>query len=194
MIKFAKFLGTGLVLVLFALLAYSAYQGFTENAGSAGVVGGSFALIDDNGRLATDRQFRGRWMIVYFGYTHCPDACPTALNNIADTLDLLGSERVKVAPIFVTIDPARDTAKVLKEYLSSFSNDIIGLTGSDTAIMAAEQAYHVYAVKHAEPSGDYEMDHSSLVYIMDPQGSFVTNFTDETDPKTIAAKMKDLMG
>ena len=187
-------LSAALTIGLFALLAYSAYTAFSENAGPGGTIGGSFALEDQNGRAVTDQTFRGKWLIVYFGYTHCPDACPTALNNIADALDQLGEKRKRVAPIFITIDPARDTAKVLKEYLENFGPDFAGLTGSDAAIGSVEQEYHVYAAKHAEPNGDYDVDHSSIVYIMDPTGRFITNFTDETDPSTIATRLKALMG
>jgi len=194
MIKVFKFLGTGLILAAFAMMAYSAFQQFSENAGSGGVIGGAYTLTDQNGHAVTDKTYLGRWQIVYFGYTHCPDACPTALNNIADALGDLGANAAKIVPIFVTIDPARDTKTVLKDYLANFGASFVGLTGSASAIAAAEQEYHVYAVKRPETNGDYEMDHSSVIYIMNPQGQFITNFTDQTDPGVMATKLKALMG
>lgn len=191
--RFLKTLGAGFAIALFALLAYAAYSNFSGTATNAGSVGGPFALIDQNGRAVTDKDFKGRWLIVYFGYTHCPDACPTALNTIGATLDQLGSKRGRVTPIFITIDPARDTAATMKSYVASFGPEFVGLTGSDAAIAAVEQAYHVYAAKHSTADGGYDMDHSSVLYVMGPDGQFVTNFADETDPATLAARLKSLI-
>ncbi len=193
MTAYLKTVATGFVLALFALLAYAAYGNFTGTANNAGVVGGPFALIDQNGRGVTSRDFNGRWLIIYFGYTHCPDACPTALNTIGEAIDQLGAKRALVTPIFITIDPARDTAAVLKSYLASFGPEFVGLTGSDGAIASAEQTYHVYAAKHSTPDGSYDMDHSSVLYVMDPQGTFVSNFADEIDPATLANRLKSLI-
>ena len=185
---------TGAVLlVLLTLLSYSAYLAFSENAGPAGVIGGKFALVDQNGRAVTDQSFHGHWLVIYFGYSRCPDECPEALNHIANALAQIGDKRKQVVPIFITVDPARDTAKVLKDYVENFGPDFVGLTGSDAAIAGAEQAYHVYAAKHPEANGNYDMDHSSIIYIMDPTGRFATNFTGDTDSNTIAARLKALV-
>jgi protein SCO1 len=143
--------------------------------------------------VVTDKAYRGKWMLVYFGYTHCPDACPTALNDMALALDQLGPARARVQPIFITIDPERDTPAAIGDYVKSFAEDFVGLTGSQPEITAAERAYRVYAAKHKdEGSGDYTMDHSSIVYVMDPEGRFVTNFTHETAPEKMAEKLKEL--
>ena len=193
MTPYLKTLASGFVLALFAILAYLAYANFAGSGNNAGVIGGSFALVDQNGKAVTDKDFKGRWLIVYFGYTHCPDACPTALNTIGEAIDQLGPKRGLVTPIFITIDPARDTAAVLKSYVASFGPEFVGLTGSDSAIASAEQAYHVYAAKHPTADGGYDMDHSSVLYVMDPKGGFVTNFADEIDPETLANRLKSLI-
>jgi protein SCO1/2 len=186
-------IGVALALATFALLAYAGYAAFSSNAVTAGAIGGPFSLTDQNGRTVTDRDLRGKWLVIYFGYTHCPDACPTALNNIADALQALGSKRARVTPIFITVDPARDTPAVMKSYVQNFGSGFVGLSGSGAAVTAVEQAYRVYATKHVNADGSYDMDHSSIIYIMDPNGHFVTNFTDETDPGAIAGRLKALI-
>ncbi len=156
-------------------------------------VGGPFSLIDENGHPITDRDFRGKWMLVYFGYTHCPDACPTALSHIANALDQLGpAAAAKIAPIFITVDPARDTPQVMREYVAAFGPGIRGLSGSAAQIAAAETQYRVYAAKHPEKNGGYSMDHSSIVYVMNPDGEFVASFTHETTVAAMVAKLRAL--
>jgi protein SCO1 len=156
-------------------------------------IGGPFSLQDGDGHTVTDQNFRGRWMLVYFGYTHCPDACPTALNDMANALDLLNpAQRAKVAAVFITVDPDRDTPAVMKEYVSAFDAPITALSGSADAIAQAEREYRVYAAKHPTDGNDYEMDHSSIIYVMDPQGRFVANFSHENNPQEIAAKLQQL--
>ncbi len=155
-------------------------------------IGGPFALTDAAGQTVTDSAFRGKWMLVYFGYTHCPDACPTALADIASALDKLGPAAKDVVPVFITVDPARDTGPVMKDYAAAFGPEFVGLTGSDPAIKSAEKAYRVYAAKHPLAGDDYVMDHSSIIYVMDPQGHFVTNFTQDSDPGKMAEKLKQL--
>ncbi len=156
-------------------------------------IGGPFRLTDADGRIVTDASFRGKWMLVYFGYTHCPDACPTALQDIANALDGLSpAARAKVVPVFITIDPARDTPSVMQTYVSGFGPSFVALSGDPAAIAQAEKEYRVYAAKHPTGDGDYEMDHSSIIYVMDPQGRFVANFTHETSPVQMADKLKQL--
>ena len=156
-------------------------------------IGGAFSLQDGNGRVVTDRQFRGRWMLVYFGYTHCPDACPTALQDMANAMDALGPQKSRVAAVFITVDPERDTPPVMKEYVAAFDADITGLSGSPAAVAAVARAYRVYYAKHPNKDGSYEMDHSSIIYLMNPEGEFVANFTHETPPEQIAAKLRSLV-
>jgi protein SCO1/2 len=152
-------------------------------------IGGSFQLTDSNGVAVTDANFRGKWMLVYFGYTHCPDACPTALQDLADTL---GPAAAKVVPVFITVDPARDTPAVMKDYISAFGAGIVGLSGPQEAITQAETEYRVYAAKHPTGNGGYEMDHSSMIYIMDPQGRFAGTFASASSAKEMAEKLNQL--
>jgi protein SCO1/2 len=131
--------------------------------------------------------------MVYFGYTHCPDACPTALNDMALALDELGPKRAEVRPVFVTVDPERDTPSVLKDYVASFDAPILALTGTPQEVAQAAKAYRVYYAKHPEPGGDYSMDHSSVIYVMDPQGRFTASFTHQSTPQEIAERLKKLL-
>ncbi len=155
-------------------------------------IGGPFTLLDGNGHTVTDRDFRGRWMLVYFGYTHCPDACPTALQDMATALDDLGDKRRDVAPVFITVDPERDTPAVMKDYVANFGPGIVGLSGTPDAVAQAAREYRVYYAKHPTTDG-YDMDHSSIIYLMDPQGRFVANFTHETPPEQIAVRLRALV-
>ena len=125
-----------------------------------------------DGKTVTDADFRGRYMLVFFGFTHCPDICPAELQVIAQALDKLGDKGKKVVPVFITLDPERDTPQAMAEYVKSFGPNFVGLTGSPEAIAAAAKAYRVaYAkVENKESAGDYSVDHSALVYLMDPEG------------------------
>lgn len=155
-------------------------------------IGGPFSLLDGDGRTVTDRDFRGRLMLVYFGYTHCPDACPTALQDMATALDTLGDKRQQVVPIFITVDPERDTPGVMKDYAANFGPGMTALSGSIEAVKQAAHSYRVYYAKHPTTDG-YDMDHSSIIYLMDRQGRFLANFTHETPPEQIAAKLRSLV-
>jgi len=182
----------GLLLVGILLAGGIAWEKYHDGAPMA-KIGGPFQLVDSqSGKTVTDQDYKGKWLLIYFGYTHCPDACPTALNDLSLALDKLGDKRRAMAPLFITIDPERDTADVMKDYAASFAPDIVGLTGSTDQIAKAEKAYRVYAAKHPTKDGGYDMDHSSIIYVMDPSGRFVTNFTHETDPDQMAAKLMSL--
>jgi protein SCO1/2 len=139
-------------------------------------IGGQFTLVDQDGRTVTDVHFRGKWLLVYFGYTLCPDACPTALNDMAEALDQLDPvKRQKVQAIFITVDPERDTPAVMKDYVGAFQGaDIVGLTGTREQVSVAEAAYRVHARRYDRPDGDYVMSHAATIDIMDPDGRFVT--------------------
>jgi protein SCO1/2 len=153
-------------------------------------VGGPFSLVDQTGRTVTDRDFRGRYMLVYFGFTHCPDVCPAALQVMQAALDKVGAKAKSVAPVFITVDPERDTPEVLADYLSSFPGTT-GLTGSPEAVRAAATAYRVYyrKMKDEGSSADYTVDHTSIIYLMGPDGAFLAHFTHATPVDTIAAKL-----
>jgi protein SCO1/2 len=159
----------------------------------ASAIGGSFRLVDQNGKTVTDADLKGKWSLVYFGYTHCPDACPTALNDIAIALDQLGPKREAVRSVFITVDPERDTPEALKDYVTSFDAPILALSGSPEEIARAAKAYRVYYAKHPEPGGDYSMDHSSVIYVMDPEGRFTASFTHQSTPEEIAERLRKLL-
>ncbi|WP_428377728.1 SCO family protein [Lichenicoccus sp.] len=155
-------------------------------------IGGPFTLTAADGRTVTDADFRGKWMLVYFGYTHCPDACPTALNNIANALDMLKERQKDMAPVFITVDPARDTPDVMGKYVGLFDKQITGLTGTQAQLDIAEQEYRVYAARHAEKNGGYSMDHSSIIYVMDKAGHFSTFIDGAASAEDIAARLRKL--
>jgi len=159
----------------------------------ASAIGGPFRLVDQDGKTVTDADLKGKWSLIYFGYTHCPDACPTALNDIAVALDELGPKRAAVRPVFITVDPERDTPEVLKAYVTAFDAPILALTGTPEEIAQAAKGYRVYYAKHPEAGGDYSMDHSSVIYVMDPQGRFTASFTQQNPPEEIAERLKKLL-
>ena len=157
-------------------------------------IGGPFRLQGADGREVTDADFRGRWMLVFFGFIRCPDVCPTALQTVASALDTLNAEdRRKVAVLFITVDPERDTPAVMQEYVGAFGPGITGLSGTPEQIAAVAKAYRVYYAKHPTGGDEYSMDHSSIIYVMDPRGRFAANFTHQTSPDAIAAKLRTLM-
>jgi protein SCO1 len=153
-------------------------------------VGGPFALLDQNGETRTDADFRGRWMLVYFGYTNCPDVCPTTLALMAEVLKRLGARANHVAPVFITLDPARDTPKVLKQYLASFDPRFIGLTGPNSHIAAVAAEYKVYHARRNLPGGGYAIDHSGVICLMGPDGRFRTDYDNSQGPDEIAADLR----
>jgi cytochrome oxidase Cu insertion factor (SCO1/SenC/PrrC family) len=159
-------------------------------ASGTATIGGPFRLTDQDGQTRTDKDFRGRFMLVYFGYSFCPDVCPTTLAMMANALDKLGPARGHVAPIFVTVDPARDTPQVLKTYVKSFGPDFVGLTGSPAEIDAAEKAYRVFARKHPLPGNTYAMDHSSEIVLMGPDGRFLAYYEEDVGPDALAADLR----
>jgi protein SCO1/2 len=162
------------------------------SAGRGGAnIGGPFALIDQHGKPTTEADFKGKVMLVYFGYTYCPDVCPTTLATIGQALDRLSpDERKQVAPIFITVDPERDTADVMGQYVANFAPDMVGLTGPLDAIQKVEHEYHVYAAKHPEKDGSYSMDHSSIVYFMDRDGRYRAILSGEVTAAQIADGVK----
>ncbi|MBI1207622.1 MAG: redoxin domain-containing protein [Azospirillum sp.] len=154
-------------------------------------IGGPFTLTDHTGRRVTDADFTGRYRLIYFGYTYCPDVCPTELQAMSTALDRLGADGERLQPLFITIDPARDTPAHLADYVALFHPRLIGLTGSAAEIAAAARAYRVYYAR--PPGGDdqtYLMDHSSFVYLMGPDGQFLTAFPSGVDPEKMAAGIK----
>ena len=154
---------------------------------SAGVtVGGPFTLTDTAGHTVTDADYRGRWMLVYFGYTFCPDVCPTELQTVAGALDALGPEAAKLAPIFITIDPARDTPAKVGEFAAAFSPRLLGLTGTPAQVDQAAKAFAVYYARGKETTGGYLMDHSRIAYLMGPDGQPIDMLPLDKGPQATA--------
>jgi protein SCO1/2 len=154
-------------------------------------IGGSFELVDKEGKVWKDTDFKGKPMLVYFGYSYCPDNCPTALYNITQTLEKLGNEKV-VQPIFVTIDQARDTIAQLHTYAQNFHKDFVMLTGSKEQVDQAIKAYRVHAARASEERGgqDYLMDHSSIIYFMNKDGKYLTHFNHQTPPEDMVERVR----
>lgn len=150
-------------------------------------IGAPFKLTDHTGKVRTDKDFQGKLVIVYFGYSYCPDVCPTGLLNLVNAMDLLGDKAHKTQVLFITVDPQRDTPENLATYMENYGHDFIALTGSEKELAPVLKGYHVYAQKAQEDRGvsDYLIDHSSIIYVMDPQGSYLTSFNHQTSPKEI---------
>jgi protein SCO1 len=187
---FAAFL-TGLVIFSGAFLYATGNLGGGGTGSSA--IGGPFRLVDQNGNPITDADLKGKPYLVFFGYTHCPDVCPTTLFDVSEVLRALGKDADGTGALFVTVDPERDTPAVMKDYLSSFDPHLRGATGDRTAIDATEKSYRVYAKKVPTQSGDYSMDHTALVYLMDKQGRFVAPFSLKRKPEEAAADLRRYM-
>lgn len=174
-----------------AALAAAAFITFAPGGRQAGQslassVGGPFALTTTEGRTLTDKDLRGAPFLVFFGFTHCPDICPTKLFEISEVLRAAGTKGEKLRALFISVDPERDTVETLKSYLGSFDPRIIGLTGDRAAIDAAIKAYRGYSKKVPLKDGDYTMDHTALVYLMDKNGGFVGAFNIERPPAEAA--------
>lgn len=151
-------------------------------------LGGPFSLADHAGRAVTERDFAGRFLLLYFGYTFCPDVCPTELGTIAAAMDAMGTAGERVTPVFVTIDPERDTPAQLADYVARFHPRMVGLTGSPEQVTAAARAYRVFFQKvRPQGMGDYLMDHSSFIYLVGPDGRVRQLFRPGVAPETIAA-------
>ena len=185
-----------LVLVAGVLIALAFRDQGKGAAGSplAAAIGGPFSLVDQNDKRFTDANLKGKWQLVFFGYTHCPDVCPTTLNDLSLALDQLGDKKSQVGIVFISVDPERDTPAALKSYVESFGSPVEALTGSPDAVAQAAKGYKVYYAKHPRGDGGYDMDHSALIYIMDPQGRFTATFTPDDQPEKMAERLKKLLG
>ena len=161
-------------------------------AGGEALVGGPFTLTDQHGAEVTEQDFAGRYMLIYFGYTFCPDVCPMTLANMTQAVDLLPpDEAEQVVPVFITVDPARDTVEQLAEYAPLFHPRLVALTGSPEATKAAARAYRVYFARAGDDDSDaYLMDHSSFIYLMGPDGKYVRHFAHNAAPEEIATALE----
>jgi protein SCO1 len=181
---------------LFVLLAAAAFAVAVvmtfRDAPKQSLVGGPFTLVSQDGRIVTEKDFAGRPFLVFFGYTHCPDICPTELFQASEVLRALGPD-AKTNVLFVTVDPERDTPALLENYVSNFDPRIVGLTGDRASIEAAQRAYRVYAKKIPGQNGDYTYDHTALVYLMDKSGAFVGAFNLDRKPDEAAAQLRQYL-
>ena len=204
-----RFVVIAVILAGLLILGAGALLGlaFRDNPkGAAGTllassIGGKFDLVDQNGKPFGDGDLKGKWHLVFFGYTNCPDACPTTLNELSLALDKLGKERKAVGIVLISVDPERDTPAVLKSYVESFDAPIVALTGSAEQVARAAKAYRVYYAKHPRADagsnrgakGGYDMDHSAVIYVMDKEGRFTATFTPESTAEAIATRLQKLL-
>ncbi len=180
----------GLVLCFGAITMISGGFSFSGAALRTAQIGGPFRLIDQNGKPVTDQDFKGKPFLVFFGFTHCPDVCPTTLFDISEVMKSLGPDAARVGAVFITVDPQRDTTASLKDYLSNFDPHVEGLTGDAAALAAVAKEYRVYYKKVPLDGGDYTMDHTAIVYLMDKDGHFVSPFSLKRKPEASAAELR----
>ncbi len=167
-----------------------------DTAMTAPTIGGPFTLVDQNGGTVTEADFKGRFMLVYFGYTYCPDVCPTALNRNSEAMDILGEQAEKIVPVFITVDPKRDTVEHMKEYAAFFHPRLVALTGTTEQVTAAAKAFRIYYSKVEEKGADpdnYLMDHTAITYLMDPDGRFLLHFSHDATPEDMAKRMREVL-
>ena len=180
---FAASLVVGLLLMFWAI-------GGVSKVAQPVAIGGAFQLTDQNGRTVTEQSLRGKPTLIFFGYTHCPDVCPTSLFEISEVLRALGKDADRVNAYFISVDPERDTPSTMKDYLSSFDPHLEGLSGDPAATTTVLTAYRVYAKKVPMKDGDYTMDHTALIYLMDRDGRFVAPFNLKRSPEEATAELK----
>src|SRR5215471_956049 len=182
----------GLV-ICFAVVAIVTGRMAAPVAQQIAAIGGPFTLTDQNGGTVTDRDLKGRPFLVFFGFTHCPDVCPTTLFEVSQILRALGPDADRVRALFITVDPERDTPASMKDYLSSFDPHLAGLTGDPAAVAAVAKAYRVYYKKVPLDQGGYTMDHTAIVYLMDKEGRFVSPFSLKRTTEAAAADLRRYM-
>jgi protein SCO1/2 len=180
---------TGLILC-FAVILLVSGRVSAPNVSQISSIGGPFSLTDQNGHTVTDRDLKGKPFLVFFGFTHCPDVCPTALFEVSEIMRSLGPDADRVRVLFVTVDPERDTPALLKDYLSSFDPHLSALTGDPEAVAAVAKAYRVYYKKVPLSEGGYTMDHTAIVYLMNKDGRFVSPFNIKRPPDVAAADLR----
>lgn len=183
----APIVSFGLGLVLLLATAWVTFVDRGQNIPTARV-GGPFALVAHDGRLVSNKEFAGAPFLVFFGFTNCPDICPTTLLEVSEVFRAMGADK-KIAALFITVDPARDTPARLKDYISNFDKRIVGLTGSQAAIDQVTKAYRAYARRVPGENGNYTMDHSSIVYLMNKRGEFIGGFNIKQPPEKAAAEL-----
>jgi cytochrome oxidase Cu insertion factor (SCO1/SenC/PrrC family) len=193
----AMLFGLITVLVALAIGAYALMSNTLTNADKGvALVGGPFTMVNQKGETVTDKTFLGKPMLLFFGFTFCPDICPTEMQVMAAALDDLGDAGADIQPIFVTIDPERDTPEVMANYVANFGPRFTGLTGSPAQIAEMARQYRVFYSKQENPKdpANYLMDHSSIIYLMDAQGKFLKHFSYTTDAKALGEGLRQALG
>lgn len=160
-------------------------------SGGKALIGGHFSLIDHTGKRVTEKDFLGKYLLVYFGYTYCPEVCPTTLQSISNAMDLLGKQADDVTPLFITVDPERDNREQLAEYVSNFDKRTVGLTGTKDELREVSKAYRVY-IKKVVSEDAVDFDHSSLTFLMDRDGTYITHFAYGVQGDVMAKKIKSI--
>jgi protein SCO1/2 len=188
MVMFTAFVA-GLVVCLGVIL-FVGGRGVGTGAIQAAAIGGPFHLIDQDGQPFSDQDLKGKTFLVFFGFTHCPDVCPTTLFDMSEIMRNLGPEADRTAALFISVDPERDTQEAMKDYMSSFDPHVRGLTGNAEALAAVAKAYRVYYKKVPLDGGDYTMDHTAIVYLMDKEGRFVSPFNMKRSAEVAAADLR----
>jgi len=188
LVIFTAFL-TGLALCLGVIL-YVGGRGGGTGIIQAAAIGGPFRLIDQDGQAFSDQDLKGKMFLVFFGFTHCPDVCPTTLFEISEIMRNLGPDADRTAGLFISVDPERDTPEAMRDYMASFDPHVRGLTGSADALGAVAKAYRVYYKKVPLDGGDYTMDHTAIVYLMDKDGRFVSPFNMKRTADVAAADLR----
>jgi protein SCO1/2 len=183
---FSASLVVGLVLMLWVM-------GGLRHVTAPAAIGGPFQLTDQTGQTVTDKSMQGRPSLIFFGFTHCPDVCPTTLFEISEVLKAMGKDADRVNAYYISVDPERDTQTAMKEYLSSFDPRLKGLTGNTEEIAKVLSEYRVYAKKVPLKDGDYTMDHTALIYLMDRDGKFVSPFNINRKPEDAASDLKQYL-
>lgn len=196
-LKPSMIFGICILLLAAALGGYALWSARSFSTGSGvALVGGPFTMVNHKGETVTDLSFRGRPMLLFFGFTFCPDICPTELQVMTAAIVELGDVGKDIQPILVSVDPARDTPEVLAAYVSNFGDNVIGLTGTQKQVETITSAYRVFYERRDNPKdpANYLMDHSSIVYLMGPDGRFIKHFSYTTDAKALAAGLKTALG
>lgn len=180
---FASSLVVGLLVLFWAM-------GGVSKVAQPAAIGGPFQLTDQNGKAVTDKNLKGKPTLIFFGYTHCPDVCPTSLFEMSEVLRAMGKDADKVNAVFISVDPERDTPATMRDYLSSFDPHLEGLSGDPAETAKVITSYRVYAKKVPTKDGDYTMDHTALIYLMDREGRFVSPFNLKRSPEETATELK----
>jgi cytochrome oxidase Cu insertion factor (SCO1/SenC/PrrC family) len=189
-------LAAGLILlsILIAALALTTLKPAQMGSGTA-LIGGPFTMVNGRGETVTEKTYAGKYMLLFFGFTHCSDVCPTELQVMSAAFAEMGSTSEAITPIFVTVDPERDTPTVMSDYVKNFHPRLVGLTGTPEQVAAIAKVYHIFYQKVPDPKNpsDYEMDHSSILYLMGPDGKFIKHFPYTTDAKGLSEALKKVL-